>query len=304
MATPPPLQSGPHLARAFGVLWNADLALRHFDRAETGEVPGPAITVRRVAELPSRQGIARRQRGQIFADGFRFAWESEATFDFHAPNRIDYLPGPDWHGSLPDSFYSTAAALALCWNGMLPIHASAVEWRGQAYLLAGKAGAGKSTLTAELLAHGARLVGDDLTVLAPATGGGFEVLPGRPAMRLHPDTADAVAASAREAVPQDPRGKLLVRPVARSTASRLPLAGIILLGGLTGRLSPLQAVRMLPPHQFRPRWSALIPGHGQRLAWLVELAGTVPVTGLSALSGFDDAARLRRFEAAIAALSG
>ncbi len=283
--------------------WNADLPLVHFDEAETGGQAGLEITVRQAAELPPRQAIARRQRGIICADGFRFAWEGEATFDFHAPNRIAYLPGPDWQGGLPDSFYSTVAALALCWNGMLPIHASAIDWHGQAYLLAGKAGAGKSTLTAELLAHGAALIGDDLTVLAPASGGGFDVLRGRPAMRLHPATAAAVAATSRAAVPQDPRGKLLVRPSARSTASRLPLAGIILLGGLTGQLSPHQALRLLPPHRFRPRWSALIPGHGQRLAWLVELAGCVPVTGLSAVSGFDAAARSRRIENAIAALS-
>lgn len=304
MTAAPPEVTTRHCAAAFGVRWMADLPLPHFDGAASQSSGTADFDVNQVVTLPERQALARLRRGLVSTDGFRFRWEQQVTFDFHAPGRIDYLPGPDWSGALPDSFYSTVAALALAWSGKLPLHASAVEWQGRAYLLAGKAGAGKSTLAAELLANGAKLISDDLTVLAPTSDGpGLSVVLGRPAMRLHPGTAQAVEAFSSVEVPDDPRGKLLVRPVARSEPSPLPLGGILLLGGLSGPLSPLQALRLLPPHQFRPRWSELIPGHGQRRAWLIALAGQNPVFGLPPVTGFDEAARRRRAEAAMAAFS-
>jgi hypothetical protein len=287
-------------AEAFGILWQADLPLRHFDSAREG-CALPSIQVSRCAALAERPVLARRNRGTVHTDGFRFIWGDEVTFDFHAPGRVSYQPGPGWCGHLPDSFFSTVAALASAWIGRLPLHASAIEWRGQGFLLAGKAGSGKSTLASELLGHGARLIGDDLTVLAPE-GGRFTVLPGRPAMRLHPASAGALATLSSEEVPEDLRGKLLVRPQARCDLAEVPLAGVILIGGHRGWLSPAQALRLLPPHQFRPRWSEVLPGHGQRRAWLLALAGTIPVAGFPSLASFDDAVRAERLAAATALL--
>lgn len=291
-----PVVETSYQAEAFGTLWQADLPLPYFDQVPDGRAR-PAIRISRAAALTDRPALARRSRGTVHTDGFRFVWGDEVTFDFHAPDRILYLPGPAWRGTLPDCFYSTVAALASAWNGRLPLHASAIEWRGQGFLLAGKAGSGKSTLAAELLSHGARLIGDDLTVLAP-NGTGFTVLPGRPAMRLHPASAAALATLSCEEVPEDPRGKLLVRPKERCELAEVPLAGVILIGGHHGRLSPAQALRLLPPHQFRPRWSAVLPGHGQRRAWLLALAGTIPVAGLPPLVLFDDMVRAERIAAA------
>jgi hypothetical protein len=289
-----------HHAEAFGTSWLADLPLRHFESA-SGFSDRPVIRVARRDQLPERATIARRNRGMVYADGFRFRWENEVTFDFHAPGRLDYCPGPDWHGAVPDCFYSTVAALALSWNGGLPLHASAIEWQGKGIIVAGKAGAGKSTLAAELLSQGARLISDDLTMLS-ARGPEFDVLQGRPGMRLYPGTAQTIEIIASEAVPADPRGKLLVRPASRSTSAAVPLAGLILLGGLHGRLSPAQLLRMLPAHQFRPGWSALVPGAGQRRAWLIELASRTPAMALAPLAGFDRLARDARRAATLAAL--
>lgn len=289
-----------HQAEAFGTLWLADLPLRHFDSVE-GARTGPAIQVTRCTALAERPALARRNRGTIHGDGFRFTWGHEVTFDFHAPDRILYLPGSDWRGEFPDCFFSTVAALTAAWNGRLPLHASAIEWRGKAVLLAGKAGSGKSTLAAELLGCGAQLIGDDLTVLA-AKGKAFTVTKGRPAMRLHPASATLTAAVSVETVPEDPRGKLLIRPQARCELAEVPLGGVVLIGGHRGRLSPALTLRLLPPHQFRPRWSESLPGHGQRRAWLLALAGLVPAAGFPPLSGFDSAVRSERLAAAMALL--
>jgi len=48
-----------------------------------------------------------------------------------------------------------------------PVHASAVALWGRGVLVLGAAGAGKSSLALTLMAHGARLIADDRTCLAP-----------------------------------------------------------------------------------------------------------------------------------------
>lgn len=45
------------------------------------------------------------------------------------------------------------------------LHANCVSVEGQGVLILGRSGSGKSSLTLELMAHGARLVADDRTVL-------------------------------------------------------------------------------------------------------------------------------------------
>ncbi len=284
----------PHRARAFGLDWAADVALGRFD---PDGVSGSAadFEVSQADHLPPRQAIARKGRGEIYGDGFRFRWANVATFDVHPGGQIRYLPGDGWRGRMPDAFYSTVAALALSGTGRLPLHASAIELDGRAVLFAGKGGAGKSTLTAELLAEGARLLGDDLSVLTPPQGtSGFMVARGRPAMRLHPATAALLNGADCELVPDDVRGKLLVRPVQRAADAPFPLAGIFLLGEAAGAVAPAEAMRLLPPHLFRPKWLRATPGHGERSARLIELAGKVPVRGLPAVAGFDLAARQSR----------
>lgn len=294
----------PFRARAFGQDWAADLPLDHFDEAEgTGSRPG--FEVRRIDGLPQRDALAQRARGEIYADGFRFNWSNIVTFDVTAQRHIGYLPLGGWRDAFPDSLFSTVAALSLAGVGLLPMHASAVEVDGRAYLLAGRAGAGKSTLTAELLGNGARLIGDDLSVLTPpAAGRGFEVLRGRPAMRLHAATANLVHAAYRSDVPTDERGKVLVRPHARVPDAAFPLAGIFVLAPGPTDISAGDAMRLFPFHQFRPYWLNKMPRNAQRRAWLIDLASRVPFRRLPPADGFDAKARALRVETALRAMAG
>lgn len=262
---------------------------------------------------PARRPALRRvNNGLLHADGFHLSWHDEAAFDMVAGDmvagdrvagdlmdgaRIAYTPGPRWTGTMPASFYGSAVALTLAWRGLLPFHASAVERDGCAVLIAGANGAGKSTLTAQSLAIGARLVGDDLTVLdMPAERGGIVVRRGRPTIRLHRDTAARVAADLCLPVAGDGRGKWLVRPTARSPLETLRLGGVVLLGPPDGPLAPLAAATMLAQHLFRPTWMKALPGHAARLRGVLALATRVPVHGMTVPQGFhaDDrtAARL------------
>lgn len=306
----------------FGAQWRSDLPLPHFDAVEgvTADARGAgAIMVRTVATLAARTPLRTVNGGFAAADGFRFAWRDEAVFDVHHPvdlqasgtgiatriaTRIDCVPGPRWSGAMPAAFYSTVAALTLALRGGLPCHASAVEVAGKAILIAGVAGAGKSTLTAALLTRGARLIADDLTVVeGPSPDGVFVARRGRPGIRLHADTAAQLPAIDRQPIPDDDRGKWLVRPEARTGLDHVPLAGVILLDGSGGAIDRRDRAILLGPHLFRPRWLAALPGHAARLRMMLTIADRVPCRGLDCGAGFHrDTAAVERAMGLIAAL--
>ena len=78
---------------------------------------------------------------------------------------------------------------ALTLQGRHVFHASGSSVDGQAVILLGESAAGKSTLAANLLAHGFPVLADDYVVLRPSSSGAhlpIEVLPGRPKLRLWP----------------------------------------------------------------------------------------------------------------------
>ena len=292
------------LYAAFGARWNCDIALPWFDPASAD--CRADITVRSVDRLDARPPLRTVNGGTIFADGFRFAWRDEATFDCvdgPAGLRIDYTRGPGWTGDMPFAFAGTVAGLALAWRGALPCHACAVEVQDRAILIAGDAGAGKSTLTAALLRRGHRLIADDLTIVRPMPGGGFQASRGRVAIRLHPATAALLPAIERHSIPGDDRGKRLVRPVARTASGSLPIAGLLLLGEREGRIAPRDGAIRLGPHLFRPRWLAALPNHADRLRTMLGIAASVPCRGLDPGDGFHrDPAAIQRAERAITEL--
>lgn len=294
----------PFRARAFGQDWASDLPLHQFDPVAS---PGAAtgFEVKQISNLPQRDIVAVKGRGEIYTDGFRFPWSNIVSFDAVAPHQIGYLPLPGWREIFPDALFSTVTALALAGIGLIPMHASAVEYDGRAYLFAGKAGAGKSTFTAELLANGARLISDDLSVLIPPSEKkGFRVVRGRPAMRLHPATAASIDATPVKMTGADPRGKLLVQPAARAEDIEHPLAGIFLLNEGAPEIFPAEAIHTLPFLIFRPHWMSQMPGNGQRRAWLIDLASRGHMQRLPALAGFDGETRRARIEVALKAMAG
>ena len=263
-----------------GAIWDADLPLDQFDPAAPVH-PG-AVVVRAASHLSERAVLRTVNSGTVYVDGFRFGWGDEATFDMTNGDLIEYLPGPGWKGAMPAAFYSTVAALTLAWRGLLPYHASAIEVAGRAILIAGDSGAGKSTLTAAMLRHGANLT----AVEPPRPGEPILLCRGRTTLRLHRDTAASLPALDRRAVPDDDRGKWLVRPVARTRCRRLPLSGVLLLGRVDGAIETRQAIGLLSRHLFRPRWLQALPGQAERLRMVMAVAGSVPCMRVDAGKGF------------------
>ncbi len=76
-------------------------------------------------------------------------------------------------------------------RGLLCLHASVVAYRGQAFLLMGSKGAGKSTTCAALAELGAYPMSDDIAALT-RQGTAYQVAPAYPYIRLRPEVASAI----------------------------------------------------------------------------------------------------------------
>ena len=196
------------------------------------------------------------------------------------------------------SFYSSVTAITLALRGMVPLHVSAVVLRERAWLIAGAGGAGKSTLTAELIGAGAALLADDLTAIS------LDPCPvahrGRPAIRLHPGNRGAFDAARAPQSAGDASGKLLAWPIARAADRPWPIGGLILLGGKApAMLSATKSAVAYGSILFRPRILAGLPTHAALRAGLLALARSVPVALLPRVVGFDAPARTARLRAAL-----
>lgn len=93
-------------------------------------------------------------------------------------------------------FLNQVLPLALTQTATCVLHASAVLDRGGAIGFAGEAGSGKSTLSAALSQNGSRLLCDDALILERSATG-YAVVPMYGAVRLWPDSADALFGKAR-----------------------------------------------------------------------------------------------------------
>lgn len=103
---------------------------------------------------------------------------------------VMWPPGATFTDALP-YFLGPVLGLVSRLRGQVCLHASAVAVDGQAALLVGPMGAGKSSTALAFAQLGAALLSDDVSVLID-TGGVFVVQPGYPGLRLWPETAQAL----------------------------------------------------------------------------------------------------------------
>ncbi|TKD51574.1 phosphoenolpyruvate carboxykinase (ATP) [Sphingomonas baiyangensis] len=266
-------------ASAFGLTWRADLPLTPFDAVATRAYD---VDIEHTDRLADRAFPCAVNTGEIYPDGCRVKWRDEMVFDMVGGVRIQYFPGPGWTGELPASLFGTVAALTLAWRGALPLHACAIELDGDAFLIAGRSGSGKSVLTADLLSLGARFVSDDLSVLHIGANG-LSIYPGRTTMRLDPALADEIEALERQPVKGDARGKWQLRPLGRTAHQSMPIAGMLLLGESTAPVTPVERPGLLLQQLFRPKWLAAFPNHRTRLAQILRHGGSLPIIRFPAI---------------------
>lgn len=107
-----------------------------------------------------------------------------------------------------DFLIAQAMSVALLNRGIESLHATAVEVAGRAVALIGDCGYGKSTLAAACLQAGARLITDDLLVLA-REGSDYCVLPGAQRIKLTPQVARETIGDRPGVAMDDARGKFI-----------------------------------------------------------------------------------------------
>ena len=116
-------------------------------------------------------------------------------------------------------------AHALAAEGLLVLHASAVEVGDRALAIVGPSGAGKSTLAALLCAAGARLVADD-ALRVDATDSGAVCFPGSRGLRLRPAPRASEAGSRERRWGTTADGRTAVLP-ARPADAPLELHAVL-----------------------------------------------------------------------------
>jgi len=247
----------PHY-RIFGRLFRSELVFPEYEAVPAAEgSSGPALSLVRQLRAP-RSPIPRPDPDRLLGsttvgadvpvelfqghEGFMLRFADTGTFAISS-GRIDWWPldSADDETARSDA-KARAIPLALHAGGHFCLHAGAALTPSGAIALIGPKRAGKSTLTAALVAAGATLLTDD--VLAFEVDRADIVLPGAGAfLRVRDDSA---AALDRLQLHRSPgvAGKINLHPVPEAAAS------IEAIGGMEPSVSshsPLAAIYMLRP---------------------------------------------------------
>jgi hypothetical protein len=223
----------------------------------------------------------------------------EFTFNSDASQLGIRCTMPEMTGDITALLVGAGLATALHLRGIPVLHASAVIAGRKAILVAGPAGAGKSTLTAALVTKGAPLLAEDLAVLK---FGEKEILAqsGYPRLRLCPDALPVIGRDASDLrrvfsalVPDEKRWLDATDLAGGFCATPAPLGAIYLLAPRcadrsAAKIEPLPAHRAglaLLSHLYGERWLR-IP-KAKALEWCARIAGSTPVRILHAPPGLD-----------------
>jgi hypothetical protein len=205
----------------------------------------------------------------------RYAGICDATLD-SGSRTITVHPASEADPELIPIFVEgNVLAHALAADGLLALHASAIEVGGRALAIVGPSGAGKSTLAALLCAAGARLVADDV-LRVDATGSGAVCYPGTCGLRLRPAATSLRGGIEAAAVEETADGRTRVLPTRRVDtplelhAALVPEPSREAKGLYVRRLGAMEGLQELLRHPRLAAWRAPEP-----IARLFELTGDV-----------------------------
>jgi hypothetical protein len=122
----------------------------------------------------------------------------------------------------------SAYAAVACLNGLVPLHASAIAYRGRAFAFTGPSGAGKSTLAAGLGGHGLPLLCDDTLLLDLSDPLVPVALPGHKRLKLT-ETGLALSAATAQGPVGAGTGKFYATPLAGDCTWPQPLTLLVFL---------------------------------------------------------------------------
>jgi len=149
-------------------------------------------------------------------------------------------------GTVDHLYLNQVLPLVLSKLGKWVFHASAVETRTGAVVFLAESGRGKSTLAAAFATAGYRFLTDDALLLEPA-GGGYEVQPSHPSVRLWRDSQEALLGDDAQLAPPvqyTSKARLLSGGDLAFCEESRPLRRMYFLGD--GSSSDVSIERMIP----------------------------------------------------------
>jgi|SRR5271166_302817 len=165
-------------------------------------------------------------------DQIYLRWEGQFEFLVDGDGRRLWFGwlGADSLESLRVYLLGRALSFALVKQGFEPIHSSTVASDDGALAFLGESGFGKSSLAAEFLGDGHRLVTDDMLLVSQSSGR-LEAQPGPPRIKLFPWVARLCPGLPGEGVPMNNWSEKLVLPLGqRHHQSRpVPLCSVYVL---------------------------------------------------------------------------
>src|SRR5438128_1281349 len=172
---------------AYEVTLRSALTLPDLPRTRDGH----NLVIRLLNAARPRMPAGQRVQCELSGYGARLAWREVGTFTIRGANAVDVQPAPGATPELLRLFLLGAVSAVLFHRaGRLVLHGSAVVMQDAAVGLLGASGWGKSTLAGLLHQRGHRFLTDD--VLAVDVEHGRTVAPGRPELKVWPDTAAAL----------------------------------------------------------------------------------------------------------------
>lgn len=255
-------------ATAFGLRWRSAFPLPLFAPALPG---GCDVRVEHglwpVTPIPSTG-----RRVVVGADRIRVLADDGSVIDILATDHIA-VSQPSL-APLCAQFFGGAVAVLMALRGMAPLHASAVAIGGQAVVVCGISGAGKSSFAAALVGHGGDLISDDLSVLTFDAAGRACVLPGRTTMRLFPELVGLLGSDPGLVEPSD-GGKLRVRPRHVGGTAPIPIGALVHLDASDSAIPRALATNLLIQNVYRRAAMMRLPGSAARFAMIDALVDQV-----------------------------
>jgi hypothetical protein len=204
-----------------------------------------------LARLPVLDSGVRSGSLQVCGDDAFLTVENVARYRIRAGREIAIDPCPGVSDrSVRLSLLGSAFGVLCHQRGLLPLHANAIVSEGRAFVFAGRAGIGKSTLAAHFQSRGYEVLCDDVCVVSFDDRGRPLAWPGLPCLKLWRDAAEMFGHDSRKLeLTMDGRDKFLVPLAAEPAPGPFPLAHLYILmdcePGGEAKILPLSGITAL-----------------------------------------------------------